>query len=137
MTAAKCADCGAETEPERRDGTGPLVIRHGGGCPEGIHYPRGAEWFGSETWMAHVDWHFQSPDLTCPGCVTAPLMREIRDRAWDGGERFDEVWACTDAYGEPGTIPHQGYDWSGIRDSSPGALRDMAEVLGIPAPTTA
>jgi hypothetical protein len=29
-----------------------------------------------------------------------------------------KIWSLTDAYGEKGYIPSQGYDWSGVRDSS-------------------
>ncbi len=38
------------------------------------------------------------------------------------------VWAVQDGYGNPGVTPTQGYDWSGIRDSSPAAVRTMAEM---------
>lgn len=38
---------------------------------------------------------------------------------------LSEVWALQDGYGESGCTPPQGYDWSGIRDSSPGARRAM------------
>jgi hypothetical protein len=36
-----------------------------------------------------------------------------------------EIWAIQDGYGEAGFTPEQGWDWSGIRDSSPEALTDM------------
>lgn len=38
------------------------------------------------------------------------------------------IWAASDGYGEPGTIPAQGYDWSGIRDSSPEAIARMERI---------
>lgn len=37
------------------------------------------------------------------------------------------IWTETDAYGPKGFIPAQGYDWSGIRDSSDSAKMLMAE----------
>ncbi len=37
------------------------------------------------------------------------------------------IWAETDAYGPKGYIPPQGYDWSGIRDSTPAAVVAMAK----------
>lgn len=39
------------------------------------------------------------------------------------------VWGETDAYGGRGHVPFQGWDWSGIRDSSAGAKREMAAVI--------
>lgn len=42
------------------------------------------------------------------------------------------LWKYTDAYGEPGYMPAQGYDWSGFRDSSYAAIRRMATALGVP-----
>ena len=38
------------------------------------------------------------------------------------------IWELTDAYGEKGYIPSQGYDWSGIRDSSLEAIWKMTDV---------
>lgn len=35
------------------------------------------------------------------------------------------IWRLQDGYGEPGFIPCQGWDWSGIRDSSPEAIQAM------------
>lgn len=39
---------------------------------------------------------------------------------------YRKIWSHTDAYGEKGYIPPQGYDWSGIRDSSQNAKQNMA-----------
>jgi hypothetical protein len=36
------------------------------------------------------------------------------------------VWMRQDGYGTPGYTPCQGWDWSGIRDSTAGAFRLMA-----------
>lgn len=44
----------------------------------------------------------------------------------------DEVWKLQDGYGSPGWTPSQGWDWSGIRDSSKNAiLRIAAKILEI------
>jgi len=40
---------------------------------------------------------------------------------------YDAVWAEQDGYGEKGYTPPQGYDWSGIRDSSEAATPRMAK----------
>lgn len=39
------------------------------------------------------------------------------------------VWKLQDGYGVVGHTPPQGWDWSGIRDSSPEAFRNMATVV--------
>jgi len=39
------------------------------------------------------------------------------------------VYARQDGYGSKGYVPAQGYDWSGIRDSSPEAKAEMANYL--------
>jgi len=39
------------------------------------------------------------------------------------------AWALNDAYGEVGFVPCQGWDWSGIRDSSAGAKATMAATV--------
>ncbi len=36
-----------------------------------------------------------------------------------------ECWELQDGYGEPGFTPPQGYDWSGVRDSTGEAWRAM------------
>lgn len=41
---------------------------------------------------------------------------------------YAAIYAQNDAYGARGTIPPQGYDWSGIRDSSKEAQDRMALV---------
>ena len=39
-----------------------------------------------------------------------------------------KIWKLSDAYGPPGYVPPQGFDWSGIRDSSEEAIWKMFEV---------
>lgn len=38
------------------------------------------------------------------------------------------IWGLQDGFGEAGFVPPQGWDWSGIRDSSPGAVAMMDAV---------
>jgi hypothetical protein len=38
------------------------------------------------------------------------------------------IWLLQDGYGPAGTTPSQGFDWSGIRDSSDEAIASMAAV---------
>lgn len=35
------------------------------------------------------------------------------------------LWSTQDGYGKAGFMPEQGYDWSGIRDSSSAAVKQM------------
>jgi len=39
----------------------------------------------------------------------------------------DAVWALQDGYGVAGFTPAQGFDWSGIRDSTPDTVEAMAQ----------
>jgi hypothetical protein len=38
------------------------------------------------------------------------------------------IWRLQDGYGEAGYVPPQGWDWSGIRDSSALAIQAMVDV---------
>lgn len=60
------------------------------------------------------------------GTFRGLLVKEI----WDGNNNKAalEIWDESDGYGEQGYIPCQGYDWSGIRDSSPEAWARMFAV---------
>jgi hypothetical protein len=40
-----------------------------------------------------------------------------------------ETWKKQDGYGEPGYMPPQGWDWSGIRDSSEEGCANMAKAI--------
>lgn len=40
----------------------------------------------------------------------------------------DDIWDLQDGYGEPGYTPDQGWDWSGIRDSTPEATVRMLAI---------
>lgn len=61
----------------------------------------------------------------------ASMMRAIHAAWFDSGTvvQADEIWALSDGYGEPGYVPEQGYDWSGIRDSSTEAIEAMFDVV--------
>jgi hypothetical protein len=48
----------------------------------------------------------------CHWSYKPKLPKELVEKA------YKEAWKYTDAYGHPGYIPPQGYDWSGFRDSS-------------------
>jgi hypothetical protein len=62
----------------------------------------------------------------CAGCERSVKMQEIH-KVWTTGNRTACVllWSLQDGYGEPGYVPSQGYDWSGIRDSSDSAVHAM------------
>jgi hypothetical protein len=56
----------------------------------------------------------------------ASMMRTLHAVWSDGSPNlFRDVWANSDGYGVPGLVPEQGYDWSGIRDSSIDAVEAM------------
>ena len=70
-----------------------------------------------------ADW-----DLVCDFCHFSGKRRgELDERT----KRLldSAVWAKQDGYGSPGYTPCQGWDWSGIRDSSKKAVREMAKAV--------
>ena len=44
-------------------------------------------------------------------------------------EVLEATWRKQDGYGKPGFRPPQGWDWSGIRDSSSQAKGNMAKAI--------
>jgi hypothetical protein len=56
------------------------------------------------------------------------MLVEI-DRVWRDPATSDalseRLWSLQGGYGIPGFMPAQGYDWSGIRDSSDEAIKAM------------
>jgi hypothetical protein len=46
-------------------------------------------------------------------------------------EAYKEAWKHTDAYGEVGHIPCQGFDWSGFRDSSTESTAKSANAIRV------
>jgi hypothetical protein len=57
------------------------------------------------------------------GCL--PLMRIAHCFYNANAYTSNRIWSAQDGYGTPGFVPGQGYDWSGIRDSSVGAIAVM------------
>lgn len=60
--------------------------------------------------------------INCPGFKSSlphGLKNELGDLSWEH----------QDGYGFIGYTPVQGWDWSGIRDSSPAAKKNIAKVL--------
>jgi hypothetical protein len=98
-----------------------------------IHLPEFSEWIGSPEWHDHLSGHgtadFSAVDEGCPSCAVGPMLREIHRVVMHNGEFIHETWALQDGYGVSGFIPDQGWDWSGIRDSSPAAIKRMYEVI--------
>ena len=74
-----------------------------------------------------------STDLLRPGSprqMTASDQRtHVLRLIYDNARLWELCWPYTDAYGEPGFVPAQGYDWSGFRDSSDEAIAQMAHVV--------
>lgn len=91
----------------------------------------------SEATKEHLFNHDGADVSGCESCEVRPLLKLIH-QAWFYGGRVDSsivktIWSLQDGYGEPGFTPEQGMDWSGIRDSSPGAIKAIAEALGFEA----
>ena len=72
-----------------------------------------------------ASWPFGFPcgcDLESGFCSThQPMMSALYAADWSAAR----IWSESDGYGERGLVPDQGYDWSGIRDSSPAAIERM------------
>jgi len=60
------------------------------------------------------------------------LRSSVLNQIYNNANLWVECWQFTDAYGQRGTMPPQGYDWSGFRDSTYSAIRAMADYLGLP-----
>lgn len=86
--------------------------------------------FNADEMLAHFDHATGSLSPRCGYCDTAPLMKGLYD-AYFGDDKAKRalIYALADGYGVPGTVPPQGYDWSGVRDSTPTARRRMAAAL--------
>lgn len=76
-------------------------------------------------YMRTVVEHFDhnAPVAGCDHCEVSPMIADIH-RAYFAGHA-PAIYTLADGYGEPGLIPEQGYDWSGVRDSTPAAVRAM------------
>lgn len=52
-------------------------------------------------------------------------MKVIYDAYYGSNKIGQRIYDLSDGYGEPGFVPPQGHDWSGIRDSSASAIDAM------------
>jgi hypothetical protein len=72
---------------------------------------------------------FLDPD-NCDDCyvISEGWMRDIHAAVFaaDADRALvARLWAMQDGYGEAGVTPEQGFDWSGIRDSTPATIEAM------------
>jgi hypothetical protein len=66
---------------------------------------------------------------TCDHCYVRPMLASIYE-VWMTSTAGSEVlWSMQNGYGEIGFMPDQGYDWSGIRDSTPHTIREMYRAI--------
>lgn len=65
-----------------------------------------------------TDW-----DLVCIACHW-DYEPQLPEKQFEG--LYRSVYAQSDGYGVPGYVPPQGYDWSGVRDSSEEGKKNMA-----------
>ena len=102
-----------------------------------IDLPEYSAWWRDPMSREHINNHGRpfSENGTvegCPACAVRPFMEGIYDAYHNGtDEQFYEIYARSDGYGIEGLVPEQGYDWSGVRDSSPAAIYRIAEYLGL------
>lgn len=66
-------------------------------------------------------------DPECEYCQVTPLLTPIHRAYFDG--LATEIYALQDGYGQVGLVPEQGLDWSGVRDSTPEAIRKMYDFV--------
>lgn len=60
------------------------------------------------------------------------MMEEIHAAVGEADDKFlNAIWSRQDGYGETGYVPPQGFDWSGIRDSTDGAVVQMYSFITI------
>lgn len=95
-----------------------------------IDLPEFAEWWRGDPSPASTHLSHDTPIEGCPGCAIRPMLRAIHQAVYVEGRFLVETWDLQDGYGEPGVEPPQGWDWSGIRDSSPAAMARMYQAIG-------
>lgn len=93
--------------------------------------PNYRNWIGSPEWEDHVLRHQDQAVEGCAGCFVSPLLSKIYAACVDSMESAMTAWKHQDGYGVAGFVPAQGWDWSGIRDSSPEAIKNIADALRI------
>lgn len=96
-----------------------------------MHLPGYGEWWsggGAEAHFGH-----DTANAECPRCAVTPLMKKIHAAVFDSTNHTaaSVAWEYQDGYGEAGYEPPQGWDWSGIRDSSPAAIWAIGEALSL------
>lgn len=67
----------------------------------------------------------------CDDCFVQPMLVEIH-HIWTTSRSnavLDLIYSMQDGYGEIGYVPDQGYDWSGVRDSSPHQIREIWKAI--------
>lgn len=67
--------------------------------------------------------------FNCPSFNVVSFNRYVPNMRDIESEIMDEVWKFQDGYGEVGYTPSQGWDWSGIRDSSDEAYKNMVDAV--------
>jgi|GEM_PF-3911354 len=113
------------------DDFAPIVLENYGGVPRLLVWAEGDTEEPTHVIELHPynrinvkaadDWELVAA-VTSPGSTARlpePACVEI----------LRETWKLQDGYGKPGYTPVQGWDWSGIRDSSPKAVSQMARVI--------
>lgn len=87
-----------------------------------------------EEWWAHgavEHMRHDDPHENCAGCIASIWLPAIRHLVMHDDTASGIAWDLQDGYGVAGYTPAQGWDWSGIRDSSPATVRDIAVALGL------
>jgi hypothetical protein len=69
----------------------------------------------------HFEWQDERLGIKCSGILELMVIK----KALDSKKAFRAIWNLQNGYGIAGFTPPQGYDWSGIRDSSPEAIHKM------------
>lgn len=92
-------------------------------------FPEYDAWMGTPEWREHLLYHDFQDVPGCAGCAVGPLLKVVHEAVMLKGKFLAETWALQDGYGFPGVTPPQGWDWSGIRDSSPAAIARMHSVV--------
>lgn len=100
-----------------------------------VPLPEYFEWMGSPLWEAHLLSYETHDRSVCPSCQVSPITTMIHKALYsDALSREDSnrvaniVWPLQDGFG-PGSSAEVGWDWSGVRDSSPAATMRMYEAL--------
>jgi hypothetical protein len=85
--------------------------------------------FDATAYRTHLLHESGHPD-TCDWCFVSPMVRDLY-AVYHGKSTaaFEILYSMQDGYGAPGVIPEQGYDWSGVRDSTPDTIRRMWEAI--------